>query len=162
MRRAHPAKLGSSKAHLGAFGGVAAVALAGALALGGCAPVQQAADMIQPPPVNPSSPIAGYAEQVSRETFPAPNFREVPPKPTDVRSADAYKLAVVDELRMRRELAVWRAAHPDLDSDTDAWADLQRHRIPPSVGTPVSETHDAEAEAFAKRLREEADRPHPQ
>jgi hypothetical protein len=162
MRIAHPAKLGVFEAFGRAFGGLAGVALFGALGLGGCAQVQQGVDMIQPPPVNPSSPIAGYADQVSHETFATPTFRDVPPKPIDVRAADAYKTAVMGEIGMRRELAVWRAAHPELTSDTDAWADLQRHRIPRSLGTPVAETHDAEAEAFAKRLREEAEKTKPQ
>jgi hypothetical protein len=140
MRIAHPAKLGVFEAFGRAFGGLAGVALFGALGLGGCAQVQQGVDMIQPPPT----------------------FRDVPPKPIDVRAADAYKTAVMGEIGMRRELAVWRAAHPELTSDTDAWADLQRHRIPRSLGTPVAETHDAEAEAFAKRLREEAEKTKPQ
>ncbi len=152
MRIAHPAKRGVPGALL----------IALALCLGACAQVQQGLDMIQPPPVNPSSPIAGYADQVSRETFPTPTFKDVPPKPTDVRPVDAYKTAVMDEIGMRRELAAWRAAHPELPSDTEAWADLQRHRIPKTVGTPVADTHDAEAEAFAKRLREEAQRANPQ
>ena len=150
MRIHHPAKIGV----LGA--------LAGVLGLGGCASVQQGLDMIQPPPINPSSPIASYADQVSRETFPPPNFREIPPKPTDVRPADAYKTAVMGEIGMRRELAAWRIAHPQFQNDSDAWADLQRHRIPKSLGTPVAQTQDAESEAFAKRLREEALRSKPQ
>jgi hypothetical protein len=152
MRIALPAKLGTFRS----FGGPAA------LVFGGCTQVQQGLDMIQPPPVNPSSPIAAYADQVSHETLPTPSFRDIPPKPTDVRPADAYKTAVMGEIGFRRDLAAWRATHPELTSDTEAWADLERHRIPKSVGTPVAETHDAEAEAFAKRLREEADKPHPQ
>ncbi len=157
MRIAHPANI---KFPVGGKA-LTAPALALALGLGGCAQMQRGLDLIQPPPVNPSSPIAGYAEQVSRESFPAPQFKDVPPKPNEVRSPDQYKTAVVDEIAMRRELAAWRVAHPDLPDDTAAWADLQRHRIPTSNGTPVSETHDAEAEAFAKRLREEAARENP-
>ncbi len=140
----------------------AAVALASAFGLGACAQVQQGLDLIQPPAVNPSSPIAGYADQVSSQTFLAPSFHDVPPKPTDVLSPADYKDDVVGQIAMRRELAAWRVEHPDLPSDTEAWADLQRHRIPSSVGTPVSATHDAEAEAFAKRLREEAAKSAPQ
>ncbi len=158
MRTAHPAKPEGGKDLRPIVLGAAAVAFC----LGGCAQMNQGLDLIQPPPVNPSSPIAGYADQVSHETFPTPSFRDVPPKPTDVRSAADYKIAVVREVAMRRELVQWRISHPDLQSDTEAWADLQRHHIPQSVGAPVAETHDAEAEAFAKRLREEAERAKPQ
>jgi hypothetical protein len=138
------------------LGTLAAALIGSSAGLIGCAEVDRA---LQPPPVNPSSPIAPYAEQVSRENFPAPGFQDVPPKPTDVRPAPSYKQAVVGEVAMRRELAQWRAAHPDLQSDTEAWADLQRHKIPHSIATPVPETQDAESEAFAKRLREEAGKP---
>jgi hypothetical protein len=139
-----------------------AAAVVVALTLGGCAQVQRGVNLIQPPPVNPSSPIAAYADQVSHETFPTPNFRQVPPKPTDVRSAADYKTAVISEVAMRRALAEWRIAHPDLQSDTEAWADLQRHRISEAAAARVPEAHDAEAEAFAKRLREEAAKSPPQ
>jgi hypothetical protein len=131
----------------------AAVALGLSLGLGGCGQIDRA---IQPPPVNPSSPIAGYAEDVSRRTFPTPTFDSVPPKPIDIRPAPAYKSAVVEQVNNRRALSDWQAAHQPPPSDTAAWAELQRGRIPKTQATPVSETHDAESEAFAKRLREQA------
>jgi len=136
-----------------AFRGVAAAGLTLSLTLGACAQIDRA---IQPPPVNPSSPIAGYAEDVSHRTFPTPTFASVPPKPIDIRPAPAYKSAVVEQVNNRRALSDWQAAHQPPASDTAAWADLQRGRIPRTQGTPVSETHDAESEAFAKRLREQA------
>jgi hypothetical protein len=142
--------------------GATIIAVAGlACGLIGCAQIKQAA-ALEPPPVNPSSPIAGYAEQVSRQTFPDPDFKQIPPKPADVRAPAAYKIAIVGEVRMRRDLAAWRATHPQLSSDPEAWADLQRHRIPPSATAPLSVTHDAESEAFARRLREEATKSQPQ
>lgn len=155
MRIARPAKLSGQMAHYGLL----AVASISSAALIGCAQLDRA---IQPPPVNPSSPIAPYAEEVSRENFATPTFSQVPPKPKDVPSAHAYKLAVGREVALREELAAWRAAHPDLPSDVDAWADLQRHRIPAGAAAPVSTTQDAESEAFAKHLREEAAKSQPQ
>jgi hypothetical protein len=131
-----------------------------AAALGGCAQIREATS-ITPPPINPSSPIAGYANQVSGERFPTPNFRQVPPKPADIRKPAQYKTAVLHEVQMRRDLNAWRVAHPELPSDSEAWADLQRHRIAAGAAPHVDATHDAESEAFAKRLREEAAQSHP-
>jgi hypothetical protein len=132
-----------------------------ALAVGGCAEVRHVTSLT-PPAVNPSSPIAQYGEAVSRETFAKPSFRNVPPKPINVPTAAAYKLTVMREVQLRRDLAAWRATHPQLTSDTEAWADMERKRIPQMSSAPVSATHDAESEAFAKRLREEAGKPQPQ
>ncbi len=142
-------------------GSAAAVAAVLACGLIGCAQIHEAT-ALEPPPINPSSPIADYADHVSHQTFPTPTFAQVPPKPAGVRSPAEYKLAITQEVQMRRDLAAWRATHPQLTSDTDAWADLQRHRIPPIASAQVAATHDAESEAFAKRLREEAGKPQPQ
>ena len=135
---------------------VIAAALVLSAAVGGCANIDRA---IQPPPVNPSSPIAGYAERVSHENFPTPTFSEVPPAPIDVRPASGYKAVVTEEVQNRRDLAAWQAAHQPPPSDTAAWAELQRRKIPADRATPVPQTQDAESEAFAKRLREQADKP---
>ena len=128
--------------------------------MGGCAQIREATSTT-PPPINPSSPIADYANQVSGQTFPTPNFRQVPPNPTNERKPAEFKTAVMHEVQMRRDLLAWRIAHPELPSDTEAWADLQRHRIPVGAAPHVDPTHDAESEAFAKRLREEAAQSHP-
>jgi len=127
-----------------------------ALGLGGCADVNRA---LEPPPVNPSSPIAAYADRVAQEPYPMPNLITIPPKPTDVRDASAYRAAVVDEVSLRRNLLAWRAAHPESDPNTEAWAAQQRARIPPGQAVPVAQSHEADAEAFAKKLRDAAVKP---
>lgn len=125
-------------------------------AVGGCANIDRA---IQPPPINPSSPIATYADRVSHQTFATPTFGEVPPVPIDMRPATGYKAAVTEEIQHRRDLAAWQAAHQPPVSDTAAWAELQRKKIPSEQAAPVAQTQDAESEAFAKRLREQAGKP---
>ena len=66
---------------------------------------------------------------------------------------------MMDEIKLRRELVAWRASHPPMTSDTQGWAEQQRNLIPAGQKTPVASVHDAESEAFAKRLREAAVKP---
>jgi hypothetical protein len=132
---------------------------AGCIALAvltGCAQVSRE---FEPPPVDPASPIAAYAERVSNEWFPVPNFQEVPPKPEDVPQPSGFKTAVVNQIQIRRALEAWRIKHPQMSFDTEAWAARQKGRIPASQTTPVDVAHDAESEAFARRLKEEAVKP---
>jgi hypothetical protein len=139
----------------------AVLAIAAAATLSACAEVQQHSPF-NLPPVNPSSPIAPYAEQVSRENFATPSFTQVPPKIVDVRPPAAYKTAVIDEVQQRRDIAAWLAAHPQLTNDTEGYAAKELARIPGQEKLPVTPQRDAEAEAFAKRLREQAQQPAPQ
>ena len=144
----------------GETGAKLAICVAAALGASACAEVQQHSPF-NLPPVNPSSPIAGYAEQVSQETFATPPFTAVPPKVVDVRPPAAYKTAVVGEVQQRRDVAAWLAAHPQMTDDTEAYEESQLARIPAREHTPVAQTKDAESEAFAKRLREQAQQPAP-
>ncbi len=137
--------------------GLRRLALVLAAGLSACAQVERAA--FTPPPVNPSSPIAAYADQVSREHFPTPSFRDVPPKVSDVPTPAAYKSAVIDEVQQRRAVAAWLAQHPQINFDAEPWAEGQKGRIPAGEAVAVPAQHDAEAEAFAKRLREAAEKP---
>jgi hypothetical protein len=112
-----------------------------------------------PPPVNPSSPIAAYAERVSEEPLQTPSLKDVPPKVADVRPAQTFKGAVVQQIDLRRALESWWAGHPPMSADTEGFAEQARGRIPRLQTLPVPNTHDAESEAFARRLREAAQRP---
>jgi hypothetical protein len=133
------------------------VAAAGlVLILSGCAEVDRA---LEPAEVNPSSPIASYADRVASEPLTIPSFASVPAKPTDVRPATSYKAAVIKEVGDRRSLDAWWRDHPQLTDDTEAWAAEQRRRIPKEQADPVATSHDAESEAFAKRLRDQAVKP---
>ena len=144
----------------GMTGAKLAISFAIALGLSACAEAQRYSPF-NLPPVNPSSPVAGYAEQVSQETFATPPFTAVPPKVVDIRPPAAYKTAVVNKVQQRRDVAAWLAAHPQLTTDTDAFETKQQARIPAREHVPVGVQRDAESESFAKRLREQAQQPAP-
>ena len=134
----------------------ATIAAAAAAAMAGCADIR-AATNLQPLPVNPSSPIAADAIAASNTRGPIPSFTAIPPKPTDVRSAAAYKTAVVSVVGERRDFGHWIAANPPIIDNTDAYAASQRERV--SGQKPVDAKRQAEADAFAARLRDSAKTP---
>lgn len=129
---------------------------AAAFGVSGCADIR-AATNLQPLPVNPSSPIAAEAVAASNTPAPIPPFTAVPPKPTDVRPAAAYKSAVVDVVAERRSFNRWIAANPPIIDNTDAYAAAQRARV--AGQKPVDAQRQAEADAFAAKLRESAKSP---
>ncbi len=137
---------------------VVAAIVASAAALTGCADIR-AATNLQPLPVNPSSPVAADAIAASNTPAPIPPFSAIPPKPTDVRSAAAYKTAVVSAVGDRRTFVRWIAANPPIIDNTDAYATAQRERV--SGQKPVSAGQQAEADAFAQKLRDAAKAPAP-
>ena len=52
--------------------------------------------------VNPESPVAPAAVAASQSNPPTPRMDKIPPVPTDIRPASAYKAAVIDEIKARR------------------------------------------------------------
>jgi len=108
--------------------------------------------------VNPASPVAADVDRAEHTNAPIPSFASIPPKPTDVRPAAAYKTQVVDLIGDRRTLAKWETANPPMNTDTEAYVAAQRAKV---AGEPaVSEAGgQAESEAFAKKLREAASAP---
>ena len=144
----------------GGRGAAFAVFAVAALSVSACAEIDHRSPF-NPPPINPSSPVAPYAEQVAQESFRTPSFASVPPKVTDVRAPAVYKQAVIGEVQQRREVGAWLAQHPPMSDDAEAYAETERKRIPAQDAAAVPTQHDAEAEAFAKRLKEEAQQPPP-
>ncbi len=88
-----------------------------------------------------------------------PSLTDVPPKVLNPPTPESYKSAVLKEIASRRDLEIWWVSHPPMTSDTEGFAVQARGRIPQGVAVPVPQTHDAESEAFAKRLRDAATRP---
>jgi hypothetical protein len=137
--------------------------IAAAATLAGCAQVRSGAqDLVEathiaPLPIDPSSPVAADVGRAEQGVGPVPTFASMPPKPTDIRPADAYKQNVVAIVGDRRELTRWEAAHPPLVSDTDAFAVAQRAKL--AGETPVTPEKEAESAAFARKLREAAQAP---
>lgn len=152
---------------LGAGRGIVAgaAAIAAIAALAGCAQLQTVAqDMheaarMEPMGVDPSSPVAADVARAEAVRGPLPSFASVPPRPTDVRAAGAYKKEVLGVVADRRALSRWEAANPPAVNDTEAWAEAQRQRL--AKERPVAPEKQAESEAFAKKLREAAQAPQP-
>ena len=150
-------------AHRRIGAGVAAVAAAAALA--GCSVISPLADQVgagahelveaanlTPLGVNPSSPIAADARRAEEVQGPTPSFATVPPKPSDVRAAPAYKTEVVTLVLDRRGLNHWTEANPPGVVDATAsehFADMQRDRV--GHEPPVAPEKQADTEAFASK-----------
>jgi len=148
--------------------GAAAIAAVAALApLAGCSVVAPLGEQVSagahelaeashltPLEVNPSSPIAEDAKRAEQIEGPTPSFAAVPPKPTDVRAAPAYKAEVVTLVADRRGLNQWTNANPPGVVDpsiTEHYADVQRDRV--GHEAPVAPEKQGDTEAFAKRGR---------
>jgi hypothetical protein len=149
---------------------IIAIAVAMAAALSACSAIHATGDVLAgagrdvreathlaPLGVDPSSPVAADVAAAEQTTAPIPSFASVPPKPTDVRSAAAYKGQVVDVVGARRSLSGWEAANPPLATDTEAYAEAQRAKLADQHA--VSDAQQAESEAFAKKLRDAAGAP---
>lgn len=139
-----------------AWTGTAVLALGSLLA--GCAPLG-----LSPDPVDASSPIAAKVKEASRADLPTPKFGDVPPKPTDVRSAEAYKGQVQGAVVARRDLEGWVASNPSLSIDaTEEFAARAQAAIAATQARlPSLDEGTAETEAFAERARERAAPPQP-
>jgi hypothetical protein len=135
---------------------LAAVIAAAASVLAGCADLRAAVNL-QPLPVNPASPVAAEAIAAGNISASIPPFTAIPPKPTDVRPVAAYKSAVIDVVGERRTFVRWIAANPPIIDNTDAYAASQRSRV--SGEKPVDAQRQAEADAFAAKLRASAKTP---
>lgn len=151
----------AAKQGRGLWAGASLIAVAAILS--GCAEIRSSAHdfidatNIAPLPVDPSSPVAADVARAEQINGPIPSFASVPPKPTDIRPAAAYKSQVVGVVGDRRALSQWEAAHPPVNSDTDAFASAQQAKL--AGEKQVSSEKEAESAAFSKRLHEAADIP---
>ena len=113
---------------------------------------------IRPDAIDPNSPVAAQAKAVSKGRYATPSFRDVPPRPTDVRAPAVYKSDVVGVVVERRSLERWTAGHPPLTNDsTEGFADAGRAALAPALAAQASLPSDqgtADTEAFAERLRQ--------
>lgn len=130
------------------------------LGMGACADLARVSGLA-PAPVDAKSPVAAQVREAAQRNYPYPSFRDVPPRPADVRPPAAWKAAVVDELGERRALTSWTAANPPMTNDTQAFVNSAREEIPPSVLIPLDPTTPEATAAFAERLRQEAAPPPP-
>ncbi|HTI67405.1 MAG TPA: hypothetical protein VL460_07655 [Caulobacteraceae bacterium] len=136
--------------------------VAAALTLGGCADLMRATHM-SPDAVDATSPVAAQVRAAQHVATRTPRFRDVPPVPTGVRPAAAFKAAVADTNTLGDRLGAYVAANPFAtpasQAETEAFAASQRARIP---ADQVGATPDpAGTEEYAARLRAQAAPPPP-
>jgi hypothetical protein len=142
--------------------GTAGLLAGAAILLAGCADLGRAM-RLNPDPIDPTSAVAEQVRTASRAEVKAPSFRDVPPKPTDVRPPAAFRNAVAQESRASAQLQAYVAANPPMatasQAEIEAFAQSQRARIPMDErsfpSTPIG------TEEFAARLRELATPPPP-
>jgi hypothetical protein len=126
--------------------------LAVSAALSGCAGAPFADARI-----DPDSPVAGDVARLSRPDGRFPTFADIPRPPGDLRPVAQYGQDAA--LVLAAGEAVVQATAPEtwtLDG-TDAFAERARQDVGPELEPP----NPADAEAFARELRERATPPPP-
>ena len=122
--------------------GLAMAALLGGCATGGRSPLALGG-------VDPASPVAAEVRAASVSPGPYPRFVDIPAVPNDVRTAQAWRAAVLDEKTMKRDLEAQVAAIPFTLTGTETWAGNTRARILPTYSQQAPADERAQAEAFA-------------
>ena len=135
-------------------------ALGAAIVLSGCADLAHIS-AFSPAPIDPTSPAAEQVRAASRADYKTPSFRDIPPKPADVRPARSFRAAVAENTQAREAVTAWLAANPATlaGTDTEDFAQGRRATIPAGEREPIPDP--AGTEAFAARLRALAAPPPP-
>jgi hypothetical protein len=128
-----------------------------AISIAACA--SPIANPFKPPPANPDSPVADAANRAAKEHGRYPTFADIPPVPTDVRTAAQYKDTVAAQQRVRDKVAREGAIETFTLNGTEPFADQARTRAKrPNFEIPTQEDR-ARTDAFAKAARDRASAP---
>src|SRR5689334_19420369 len=102
--------------------------------------------------VDPTSPVAGEVATLTRQDAKLPTFASIPNAPKDVRPAPQFGRSAGQVIRAGDELI--RATEPGTWtlSGTDEFAEKARR----DAGPALEPANPADAEAFARALRERA------
>lgn len=113
--------------------------------------------------VNPESTVSAEVVASQHAPGPYPRFSQVPPPPTDVRSVPDWRTAVVSEWGRKRKTEREAAALPFTlaNTDTEAWAERTRAKIPASERSQPAPSVSDQAEAYAASQRARATPPPP-
>lgn len=130
----------------------AAAALTGCASLSGIEPGGGAS-------IDPRSPAAAQIEAAARQAGPTPSLAEVPPPPTDLRPAEAWRAAIADQ--QAEGAYVLNSAAPSTWtlSDTDGFVAGARAQVDVAGLHAPTDAEIAESEAFAKAMRQRATPP---
>lgn len=129
-----------------------AAIIAAAATLSACADLRRAvqgADFA----VNPESPVAPAAVAASQSNPHYPRMDKIPPVPTDIRPASAYKAAVIDEIKARRWIKQLDASLAAPPPDTDRFVQSADAALNKDKIEPPAEDQAARTEAFAAAAR---------
>lgn len=138
----------------------AVIAIAAMLTLAGCASLAPANPFVSGG-VDSRSPVAGEVSQASLSIGDYPQFKALPPFPTNLRAASAWRGSVEDALSTKRSVEATAAQIPFTLADTEAWAQAERSHIPPGQWAPPAADSQAKTQALAVALQARATPPPP-
>lgn len=136
---------------------LAACAMAAA-ACAGCSDLVRAS-RLEPAGVNVESPAAGVVLAAQSRATPYPSFRDVPPKPADMRPPAQISQAVGGLAGERSAFRAWETENPVALSDTPGFANTTREGL--QAGSPAAPPADQTQVStdWAKRARDAAKAP---
>lgn len=112
-------------------------------------------------PVDAQSSAADAVREASAHPDAYPDLKRLPPVPRDLRPAPAYGSQAAALKTDKGALDAWKAAHPALVDDTDAYAEAARGRtLDPAKAAPPPDQAQR-SEAWAAKMREAAKPPPP-
>jgi len=115
--------------------------------LGGCATGKRSPFALGV--VDPASPVAPEVRAASASPGPYPRFVAIPAMPKDVRTYQAWKEAVLDEMTLKRQTEAQAAAIPFTLNNSETWAANTRARVSTQLSQQAPADERAKAEAFA-------------
>jgi len=99
--------------------------------------------------VDPGSPVAPEVRAASASPGPYPRFVAIPAMPKDVRTYQAWKEAVLDEMTLKHQTEAQAAAIPFTLNNSETWAANTRGRVSSQLSQQAPADERAKAEAFA-------------
>ena len=106
--------------------------------------------------IDPNSPVAGDVARMARANADYPSFNEIPAIPKDIRPLALYGQQAGDLKGVRERIERETAPETWTLQDTTGFAERSRDAVP-DIPPPTA----ADAEAFARELRERATPPPP-
>ena len=120
-------------------------------------------NVLAPPPIDQTSPVAMEVQAASNKDGPFPRLSDIPEVPKDIRPVRAWTRSIYDTLRLRRLLIIEASVAGPAPTDTEAFAKGLRDQT--TAPTSPSSIQSAEMDkkqqtgAFVQGARERAKPP---
>jgi hypothetical protein len=124
---------------------------AASLSLGGCLAHDPFAM-----PADPQSAAAQRVNEAAARNMPYPRWSDFPKAPTEVPTADEFRMRVVDTEEAQAILQAQAAQLHWTLEDTEGWATAQRSLVDASLAQPAPADATAQTEAWAAAVRARA------